>query len=302
MTYQNRPPVPAWLRQMVRQAKQHGSDSLHRHIVEQLEDQQLHTVCQGARCPNQGSCFSQGTATFMILGNSCTRNCAFCAVGHGVPAPVDADEPGRLKTAVEHMGLKHVVVTAVTRDDLADGGASHFAAVIAELRTLPEPPAVEVLTSDFQGNTGAVAAVLAAKPEIFAHNIEMVPRLYGAVRPGAEYSRSLAVLRYAAEHAQTPTAIKTGFMVGLGEERQEIRNLLRDLRAAGVQMVTIGQYLAPTMQHYPVQRYVTPDEFRQLAAEAEQAGFISVAAGPLVRSSYHAGEFYEQMLAGNFQQ
>jgi lipoic acid synthetase len=296
MTQQNRLPVPVWLRQMIRQAKQHDNGSLHRHTAEQVEHHQLHTVCQGARCPNQGSCFSHGTATFLILGNSCTRNCAFCAVDHGIPAAIDVDEPCRVKAAAGNMGLKHVVVTAVTRDDLPDGGADHFAAVIAELRTLPQPPAVEVLTSDFQGNVQAIAAVLAAEPEIFAHNVEMVPRLYAAVRPGAEYSRSLAVLNYAASHARAGTVIKTGFMVGLGEEQQEIRQLLSDLRTAGVEMVTIGQYLAPTMRHYPVQRYVTQDEFNELAQEAKQMGFASVASGPLVRSSYHAGEFYEQVV------
>jgi len=295
MIQQNRPPVPVWLRQMVRQAKRYKSGSLHSQTCEQMQHHQLNTVCEGAKCPNQGSCFSKGTATFLILGKSCTRNCAFCAVEHGQPGPVDADEPRRLKEAAEAMRLQHVVVTAVTRDDLSDGGASQFAAAITELRTLAQPPAVEVLTSDFQGNTEAIAAVLETSPEIFAHNVEMVPRLYAAVRPGAEYSRSLAVLSYAAKHAADSTVIKTGFMVGLGEERDEIRQLLCDLQAAGVRMITIGQYLAPTMRHYPVQRYVTPDEFNQLAQEAIQLGFASVAAGPLVRSSYHAGEFYQEM-------
>lgn len=290
-----RPAVPAWLKQLLRESKQNSNQDIHSHTCGSLSQYKLNTVCEGAKCPNQGSCFSKGTATFLILGNACTRNCAFCAVDHGQPSVVDVDEPQRLKEAVAAMGLNHVVITAVTRDDLPDGGAEHFAEVIAALRTLPQLPAVEVLTSDFKGEMAAVATVLARVPNIFAHNVEMVSRLYPAVRPGAEYSRSLAVLKYAVEHRAAGTAVKTGFMVGVGETEEEIGALLQDLQAVGVEMVTIGQYLAPTMRHYPVQRYVSLEEFDRLAEMAKRIGFASVAAGPLVRSSYHAGDYYQQM-------
>lgn len=291
----NRPPVPAWLKDIVRHAKRRDNIDIHSFTSGKVAGHKLHTVCDGARCPNKGSCYSHGTATFLILGDTCTRNCRFCAVNHGCPGIVDTEEPRRLAQAAEEMKLSHVVVTSVTRDDLPDGGAAQFAATIRELHALSSRPDVEVLVPDFNGDVTAVETVLVAKPAIFAHNVEMAPRLYNKVRPGAIYERSLHILAHGARVAAAGTAVKSGFMVGLGEERNEIEQILSDLKTAGVTMVTIGQYLAPTMSHYPVQRYVTPAEFDELASIAKEFGFASVAAGPLVRSSYHAGEYYQEM-------
>ena len=293
-----RVPVPNWLKKMLKEAKDSNDaafQNVFKYTCGSLAEYKLNTICDGAKCPNRQSCFSKGTATFLILGKYCTRNCAFCAVDHHPPEPVDADEPRRLKEAVRTMALKHVVITAVTRDDLPDGGAEHFVNIINELRTLEDAPIVEVLTSDFKGDMSAVDKVMAAKPEIFSHNVEMVPRLYTQIRPGALYKRSLEVLKRGIEKATGGTAIKTGFMLGLGETFEETIGLLEDLRETGVQMLTIGQYLAPTMRHYPVQRYVEPGEFDEIAARAYAMGFASVASGPLVRSSYHAGDYYSEM-------
>lgn len=291
----NRAIVPAWLRTLVRQAKQASDKDMHAFTAGQLQEHHLHTVCDGARCPNRGSCFSHGTATFMILGNTCTRNCAFCAVDHGRPGAVDTDEPERLAAAVAAMKLKHVVITSVTRDDLSDGGAGQFAATIIALRKLPQPPVIEVLTSDLQGSEQSLGIVLAAEPEVFSHNVEMVPRLYATVRPGAAYDRSLTILANASRQAKPGTMIKTGIMLGLGEELTEVKAVLADLLAVGVTMLTLGQYLAPTGSHYPVARYVTPAEFDEWAIIAKDMGFLSVASGPLVRSSYHAGDYYNKI-------
>ncbi|MFZ5596473.1 MAG: lipoyl synthase, partial [Bacillota bacterium] len=259
-------------------------------------DNNLNTVCEGARCPNQGECYSRGTATFMILGAVCTRGCTFCAVEKGVPGRTDCDEPRRLARAVHNLRLSHVVVTSVTRGDLPDGGAGQFASVVRELHQLDSPPSVEVLTPDFMGSTVAVKTVLDSGPEVFGHNVETVPRLYRQVRPGAEYSRSLDLL--AAVRRMDPSKItKSGLMLGLGETEKDVRQVLLDLLNAGVVMLTVGQYLAPSLRHYPVHRYVTPEEFEHWEKEALSMGFISVVSAPLVRSSYHAGEFYRGVIA-----
>lgn len=263
-----------------------------------LEELDLHTVCQSAKCPNRGECFSDGTATFLIMGGVCTRNCRFCAVESRVPEPLDADEPRRVAEAAARMGLRHVVITTVTRDDLDDGGAAHFVAVIEAVRdTLPETT-IEVLTSDFGGNLDSVATVAAALPDVFNHNVETVPRLYPEVRPEADYRRSLAVL----EHVRTlqpnvPT--KSGLMLGLGETEAEVVEVLADLRGHGVSMVTLGQYLRPSPAHLPVAEFVEPSAFDTLADEARRLGFTAVASAPFVRSSYHAGELVAGSLSGD---
>lgn len=251
----------------------------------------LHTVCQSADCPNIGECFGHGTATFLILGGACTRRCRFCAVPKGAPAPVDPGEPAKVAQAAAALGLRHIVVTAVTRDDLPDGGAGHFAAVLAAVRAAVPGASVEVLTPDFAGDESALAVVLAARPEIFNHNLETIPRLYPAVRPGADYRRSLAVLAAAARRLPL---VKSGLMVGLGERQDEILAVLGDLAAAGVRAVTIGQYLRPSPGHLPVAEYVHPDQFRRYEQAARAMGFSRVAAGPLVRSSYHAADWSGQ--------
>jgi lipoyl synthase len=290
---------PQWLLELVRRAKTKSDPAAHRSVRDQLTRFGLNTVCDGACCPNRHSCFSHGTATFMILGDTCTRNCTFCAVIHGSPAGVAPDEPLRLKAAVENMGLSHVVVTSVTRDDLLDGGAGQFAAVIKELHTIKEPPTVEVLAPDFRGSSTALNTVLEARPEVFSHNVETVPELYPTVRPVALYRRSLDLLTEAAKRAQSGTVVKTGLMLGLGEERREVDAVLKDLRAAGVTMLTIGQYLAPSLRHHPVSRYVTPEEFNNWACMARGMGFKSVVSGPLVRSSYHAADSYREAQVGS---
>jgi lipoic acid synthetase len=254
-----------------------------------LGDQGLATVCQSAHCPNLGECFGSGTATFMIMGNVCTRNCRFCAVEKGAVVPPDPEEPARLAGAARHLCLKHVVVTSVTRDDLPDGGAGHFARVIEQLRLeLPEA-AIEVLVPDFQGSVSALDIVLAARPDVFNHNIETVARLYTAVRPQARYQRSLDVLRYAAGYG---LAVKSGLMLGLGETQDEIRQTIIDLKRTGCRYLTIGQYLAPSPDHVPIDRYVSPDEFEKWRDFAIKIGFTNVASGPLVRSSYRAEDMH----------
>ena len=247
----------------------------------------LHTVCEEARCPNIGECWGHRTATFMLLGDTCTRNCAFCAVRHGRPLTVDPEEPRRVAEAVAKLGLRHVVVTSVNRDDLADGGAGHFAATARRIKELVPDARVEVLVPDFQGDPHAVRTVVASPIDILNHNIETVPRLYKRVRPGARYERSLAVL---AEGRRTrrECLTKAGLMLGLGEEKDEIAHVFSDLRAVGCDILTLGQYLRPSVSQLPVERYVTPDEFAELRGEALAAGFRHVESGPLVRSSYHA--------------
>ena len=247
----------------------------------------LHTVCQEARCPNIGECWGHRTATFMLLGDTCTRNCGFCAVTHGRPLAVDPAEPLRVASAVARLGLRHVVVTSVNRDDLADGGAAHFAATAGAIKRLLPGCRVEVLVPDFQGNLASVAEVVASPIDVFNHNLETVPRLYRRVRAGARYARSLAVLE-AARRAREGLLTKTGLMLGLGETQEELASVFKDLRSIGCDILTLGQYLRPSGDHLPVERYVPPEEFTALGAEALALGFRHVEAGPLVRSSYHA--------------
>ncbi|HHV77302.1 MAG TPA: lipoyl synthase [Syntrophothermus lipocalidus] len=289
--------APEWLLKTVRKAKRPGNRAVYEGTREEITTHRLNTVCKEARCPNRGECFSKGSATFMILGDACTRNCRFCAVKHGVPAPVDVDEPSRVARAALELKLRHVVVTSVTRDDLKDGGAAQFASVIQALHGLDRGPSVEVLVPDFKGSAAAIEVVTASGPEVFAHNVEMVPRLYREVRPGASYERSLAVLAAARRTAGPRTVTKSGFMLGLGERESEIIELLKDLRGVGMDIVTIGQYLAPSWRHYPVARYVTPEEFADWEKEAYKMGFAAVASGPLVRSSYRAGYYYEKVMS-----
>ncbi|MCS7042103.1 MAG: lipoyl synthase [Bryobacteraceae bacterium] len=249
----------------------------------------LHTVCESAACPNIGECWNHRTATFMILGNFCTRRCGFCAVQKGAPLPVDPDEPRRVAEACEYLGLKHAVITSVNRDDLKDGGAGHFAAVIRAVRERIPGCRIEVLVPDFQGSREAMKTVMDAAPDVLNHNIETVPRLYREVRFGARYERSLEMLQYAAElRPDIPT--KSGLMVGLGESDEEVLETLRDLRRHKVRIVTIGQYLRPTLLHLPVLRYVTPEQFAEYRRAALEMGFEHVESGPFVRSSYHAAE------------
>jgi lipoyl synthase len=281
VTPKGRSPKPAWLKIRLQTNEQYKS------VRRTMETLSLHTVCEEARCPNIYECWGEKTATFMILGDVCTRRCGFCAVLTGTPRRLDPEEPAHLAEAVEKMGLAHAVITSVDRDDLADGGAAHFAAVIRAVRQRVSGCAVEILTPDFKGGAaGALKIVLAAGPDVFAHNIETVPRLYRLVRPGSVYAHSLGVLQLAKELGAPLT--KSGFMLGLGETRQEIREVLSDLRAARVDIVTIGQYLQPSTGHLPVCRYVPPEEFEEIRTEAMPLGFRHVEAGPLVRSSYHA--------------
>jgi lipoic acid synthetase len=257
-----------------------------------MREQNLHTVCEEARCPNIGECWEDRTATFMILGDVCTRRCGFCAVAHGRPAWEDWGEPDRVGRTVARMGLAHVVVTSVNRDDLADGGAAIFARTIDAIRREAAGCRVEVLIPDFQGSPAALETVLEARPDVLNHNVETVPRLYPTVRPGARYERSLELFARAGRHATRPVT-KSGIMVGLGETADELRATMEALRAVGVQLLTIGQYLRPSPAHLPVVRYVPPEEFRALAALGDALGFRHVEAGPLVRSSYHARQQFE---------
>ncbi|HXK33563.1 MAG TPA: lipoyl synthase [Dehalococcoidia bacterium] len=252
-----------------------------------MREQGLHTVCEEARCPNIGECWNAGTATFMILGDVCTRSCGFCAVTTGRPGTIDPLEPLRLANAVRSLGLEYVVITSVNRDDVPSGGAEIFAACIRAIRAHDPAIRTEVLLPDFKGNWDALAEVVGARPFVLNHNIETVPRLYRRVRPQAVYERSLDLIRRAKELAPEMLT-KSGFMVGLGETRDELEQTLRDLRAHGCDIVTIGQYLRPTKQHLPVERYYHPDEFAGLRAYGESLGFTHVESGPLVRSSYHA--------------
>ncbi|HXU45457.1 MAG TPA: lipoyl synthase [Thermoanaerobaculia bacterium] len=280
---------PEWLRIRLATPTQYHKV---RELVSRLN---LHTVCQEARCPNIYECWGEhGTATMMILGDVCTRRCGFCAVTSGRPAPgVDPLEPEHVAEAVAVMGLRHAVVTSVDRDDLPDGGARHFADVIEAIHRRTPGTAVEVLTPDFRGVPEALDVVLAARPEVFSHNMETVPRLYRQARPGSRYDRSLELLREAARRKAAGDyrgTVKTGLMIGLGETRAEIESTLSDIRGAGVEILTVGQYLQPTAKHLPVDRWVTPEEFSQHRELALSLGFRHCEAGPLVRSSYHAHE------------
>lgn len=259
-----------------------------------IEAGKLHTVCQEAKCPNIWECYSHRTATFLIMGERCTRDCRFCSVRPGPLEPLDPGEPGRVAAAVERMGLKYVVITSVTRDDLPDGGAAHFAATIAAVRRRLPGADIEVLIPDFQGDAAALETVLAARPNVLNHNIETVPRLYPTARPQADYRRSLELLRRSQAAAPSiPT--KSGLMLGLGETPEELRRVLLDLRAAGCRILTLGQYLQPSPEHLPVEAYVPPGEFEKWRKEALEMGFAEVASAPFVRSSYHAKESFQSL-------
>ncbi len=274
---------PAWIRVKA------GSDATRYNEVKGiLREQKLHTVCEEASCPNIGECFGKGTATFMILGDLCTRRCPFCDVGHGKPLPPAADEPEQLARTIAALQLKYVVITSVDRDDLRDGGAQHFADCIASVRELSPSTVIEVLVPDFRGRLEIALDILSiAPPDVINHNLETVPRLYKQVRPGADYAHSLALLKgFKERNPSIPT--KSGLMVGVGEQDDEILEVMRDLRGSGVNMLTVGQYLAPSGHHLPVLRYVHPDVFAMFEREALAMGFSNAACGPMVRSSYHA--------------
>jgi lipoic acid synthetase len=278
-----REPKPDWLK-----VRAPGSPSYLR-LKDIMRGLGLHTVCEEARCPNIGECWHHGTATFMILGAVCTRACSYCAVAHGRPDQVDAAEPARVADAIRALDLSYVVITSVDRDDLPDGGASIFAETIRETRARTPDCRIEVLIPDFQGNEAALGTVLDARPDILNHNTETVPRLYRMARSGGRYSRTLELLDRSRRYAPA-IATKSGVMVGLGEERDELIATFRDLRGVGCGILTIGQYLRPTEKHAPMVRYYHPDEFRDLKAIALDLGFVHVESGPLVRSSYHAHE------------
>ncbi|MFP7722986.1 lipoyl synthase [Lysobacter sp. A3-1-A15] len=275
---------PSWIRVRI------PSGNSVAQLKAKLRENRLVTVCEEASCPNIHECFSHGTATFMILGEVCTRRCSFCDVAHGRPKPPDASEPATLAQTVADMGLRYVVVTSVDRDDLRDGGAQHFVDCIAAIRASSPATRVEILTPDFRGKgrmDRALEIFAAQPPDVFNHNVETVPELYRNVRPGADYQWSLTLLkRFKAQHPEVVT--KSGIMLGLGETMQQVEQTLRDLRAHDVEMITIGQYLQPSAHHHPVMRYWTPDEFKQLEDFGNGLGFTHVASGPLVRSSYHA--------------
>ena len=251
----------------------------------------LHTVCQSALCPNQGDCFAQGTATFLLLGDTCTRDCTFCAVTRGTPAVVDAEEPENLARAVAELGVRHVVITSVTRDDLPDGGASHFARTLRRLRAMDPELTVEVLVPDFQGDPEAILTVVAAGPAVLNHNLETVPRLYSEVRPQAGYRRSLRLLGLVKEHGPD-ILTKSGLMVGLGETAEEVRQVMADLRGVDCDLLTVGQYLRPSAAHHAVVSYVPPDEFAEYERIGRGMGFRGVTAAPLVRSSFDAARLF----------
>ncbi|MBN2091999.1 lipoyl synthase [candidate division KSB1 bacterium] len=259
-------------------------------LRQMVYQQQLHTVCQSAHCPNIGDCWGRGTATFMILGDICTRNCRFCAVPHGTPLEVDEDEPRRVAEAVRKLDLKYAVITSVTRDDLADGGAYLFVRTIQEIRKALPTCEIEVLIPDFQGSTGALKIVLDVYPTVLNHNLETVPRLYPQVRPQADYVRSLDLLDRAKKLGATT---KTGLMLGLGETLDEVHSVMADLRKIDCDILTLGQYMQPGKEYLPIDRFVTPDEFQQLKTKGLQMGFKLVESAPLVRSSYHADEALE---------
>lgn len=278
-----REPKPEWLK-----VRAPGSPSYLR-LKSLMRDLNLHTVCEEARCPNIGECWTHGTATFMILGDICTRACGYCAVGHGRPHAVDTAEPARVADAVHTLDLAHVVVTSVDRDDVPDGGASIFAETVREIRKRTPNASIEVLIPDFQGNEAALHTVLDARPDILNHNTETVPRLYRLARSGGRYTRTLELLDRSRKYAPT-VATKSGIMLGLGEEWDEVIATLADLRKAGCAILTLGQYLRPSAAHLPMTRYYHPDEFARLKAIALEMGFAHVESGPLVRSSYHAHE------------
>ena len=282
-----RQPKPEWLRIRL------GDPTNQNHLLKLIEGLKLHTVCQEARCPNIFECWSDRTATFMLGGDICTRHCGFCAVGKGEPGPLDADEPRHVAEAVHHLNLAHTVITSVNRDDLPDGGAAHWAETIREVRRVNPECKVEVLIPDFNGDEAALDAVLDARPDVLNHNTETIARLYRRVRPDADYQQSMTLLRRAADRRdrQQPEMLtKSGIMVGLGEEFDEVVELMKDLRAASCNIMTIGQYLQPHARRLPVERYVTPEEFDRWRDIGMEMGFQHVQSSPLTRSSYHARE------------
>jgi lipoic acid synthetase len=275
-------PKPHWIR-----VKVPNSPEVTR-LKSVLRKKNLHTVCEEAVCPNIGECFNHGTATFMIMGDICTRRCPFCDVAHGKPKPLDQDEPQHLAETIRDMNLKYVVITSVDRDDLRDGGAQHYVDCITETRQQSPQIKIEVLVPDFRGRMDKALGIFkTSPPDVLNHNLETVPRLYKQARPGADYAWSLKLIKeFKAQHPEVPT--KSGLMVGLGEELDEVLDVMRDLREHDCDMLTIGQYLQPSKHHLPVERYVTPDEFKMLEEEGLKMGFTNVASGPMVRSSYHA--------------
>ncbi len=281
---------PSWIRVKAPTSREYGET----HRI--MRERKLHTVCEEAACPNIGECWSHKHATVMILGDICTRACAFCNVATGKPRPVDPMEPDNLANAARDMGFKHIVITSVDRDDLPDGGASQFVKCITRLRETTPATTIEVLTPDFWRKDGALEAVIAARPDVFNHNLETVPRLYPSIRPGARYFNSLRLLSDA-KRIDPAIFTKSGIMVGLGEEKEEVLQVMDDLRAAEVDFLTIGQYLQPTSKHAPVQRFVTPDEFAEYKQRALAKGFLLVSSTPLTRSSYHADKDFADLQA-----
>jgi lipoic acid synthetase len=282
------PRLPPWIRTTLPEAS--AASKIHTRTYAKG----LATVCKEARCPNRARCSEKGTATFLILGDTCTRNCAFCAVSHGVPLPVSADEPTRVAGAVLSLGLRHAVITSVTRDDLPDGGASVFADTVRAIRSAPCGATIEILIPDFQGSEAALQAVIDSGPDVINHNLETVPRLYPAVRQKASYERSLRLLERVRERAPQ-TITKSGMMVGLGENQEELMGVFHDLAQSGCSVLTIGQYLRPTPRHHPVQRFLHPAEFEALRDLASGAGIRKVVSGPLVRSSFNASEILDEL-------
>lgn len=281
---------PDWIRVKAPNSPQYHAT---RETVKNLK---LHTVCEEAGCPNIGECWTQKHATFMIMGDTCTRACSFCNVKTGKPEALDPFEPLRVATGTMELGLKHVVITSVDRDDLDDGGAQHFADVITKTRQKNKNTTIEILTPDFKNKPGAAEVIARARPDVFNHNLETVPRLYLTIRPGARYFTSLRLLQEIKEHDPS-VFTKSGLMVGLGESKEEVLQVMDDLRAADVDFLTIGQYLQPTPKHAKVERYVTPEEFAEYEKFARAKGFLMVSASPLTRSSYHAGDDFEKLRA-----
>jgi lipoyl synthase len=279
-------PKPPWLKVRA------GGSAAFEATRQVVKDHKLHTVCEEAACPNIGACWEQRHATMMIMGGICTRSCAFCHVATGKPAALDADEPRRVADAVAKLGLDHVVITSVDRDDLDDGGAGHFAATIQAIRTATPETSIEILTPDFLRKEGAIELIAASQPDVFNHNLETVPQLYPTIRPGARYAHSLAILKRV-KVLEPASFTKSGLMVGLGETLSDVYTVMDDLRAHDVDFLTIGQYLQPTRKHAEVKRYVPPDEFEVMKRTALAKGFLVVAASPLTRSSFHAGDDFK---------
>ncbi|MFH2013116.1 MAG: lipoyl synthase [Pseudomonadota bacterium] len=281
--------LPSWLKKDIYR----GKDLFKvREVISALK---LNTVCQSAKCPNIGECYGEGTATFMIMGNICTRNCRFCSVESGSPVPIELDEPLRVAQAAKVLGLTYVVVTSVTRDDLPDGGAEHFSKTIIEIRKALPDSKIEVLVPDFKGSFNAIRKLIKSRPTVFNHNMETVPRFYPAIRPEADYRCSLSVLRYVKDF-KSDIVTKSGLMLGLGETREEVLCSMKDLRNVGCDILTMGQYISPSDHHFPEERFLLPDEFKELKSIGEEMGFKEITSGPFVRSSYHASRLVEKIL------